>query len=517
LIAPSENALADTRTVANQASADAVQRPNVLFVIVDDLRPELGSYGNQEIRTPHFDQFAKGATTFMRAYCQAAVCAPSRASVMTGLRPDSNRVWDLRGKFRINLPEVVTIPQHFHRHGYHTVSMGKIFHNFMPDRVSFDEPDLRPKKYMTPEMIDREPESFYHDEALNAELAQVRRRRLKKNPRAYGDGWAYGRATESFDGPDNSFYDGAQTELAIETMRRLKEKDQPFFLALGYYRPHLPFVAPKKYWDLYQRDKLSMARNPFLPKDAPVMAMNSAYELKGCYDFEHVNHPSVARLTEAEARLLKHGYYASVSYLDACLGKLMSGLADLGLDKDTIVVVWGDHGWKLGEHGSWCKQTNYRIDLQVPLMIRFPGAAGRGQKCDALVELVDLYPTLCDVANIPIPDDMEGTSLKPLLLDGKKEWKSAAFSQFHRSPRVTPDGGRYMGFSMVTSKYHYVQWRNWNHISGVAQEEVVADELYDLRADPDENTNLANLAKHKQLIDRLSIKLNRGWQAAVPQ
>ena len=227
------NGFVGTRTMTKQVEFIDVQRPNVLFISVDDLRPELGCYGNQEIKTPNFDAFSKTATTFMRAYCQAAVCAPSRASVMTGLRPDTNRVWDLRGKFRVNLPDVVTIPQHFHQHGYYTVSMGKIFHNHMPDRVSFDEPDLRPKKYMTPEMIDREPESFYHDEELNAELAEVRKRRLARNPNAYADGWAYGRSTESFDGPDTEFYDGAQTELAIETMRRLKEKDQPFFPRVG--------------------------------------------------------------------------------------------------------------------------------------------------------------------------------------------------------------------------------------------------------------------------------------------
>ena len=189
------------------ANAQASDRPNVLFVSVDDLRPEIGCYGNDEIKTPHFDAFAETGTTFLKAYCQAAVCAPSRASVMTGLRPDSTRVWDLRGKFRINMPDVVTIPQHFKKHGYHTVSMGKIFHNHMPDRVSFDEPDLRPAKYMTPELIDREPESFYHDDGLNRELAEVRKRRLAENPNKYADGWAYGVATESFDGPDNQFYD----------------------------------------------------------------------------------------------------------------------------------------------------------------------------------------------------------------------------------------------------------------------------------------------------------------------
>lgn len=505
-----------TLAISRDVAADQPQKPNVLFISVDDLRPELGCYGNREIETPHFDEFAKGATTFLRAYCQAAVCAPSRASVMTGLRPDSTRVWDLRGKFRVNLPDVITIPQHFHGQGYHTVSMGKIFHNHMPDRVSFDEPDLRPKKYMTPEMIDREPESFYHDEALNKELAEVRQRRLAKNPNAYAGGWAYGRATESFDGPDNQFYDGAQTDLAIETMKRLKEQDKPFFLALGYYRPHLPFVAPKKYWDLYDREKLSLASNPFLPKNSPVMAMNSAYELKGCYDLEHVKHPSVAQLTEAEARLLKHGYYASVSFVDACLGKLMKGLTELGLEKNTIVVVWGDHGWKLGEHGSWCKQTNYNIDTRVPLMIRVPGAAGQGQACNELVELVDLYPTLCDVANIPIPTDMEGTSLKPLMSDAKLKWKTAAFSQFHRNPRVTPDKKRYMGFSMVTDRYHYVEWKSWDHVQGIAGDEVLAVELYDLKSDPDENENVAALAENIPVMKRLSSQLNRGWRAALP-
>lgn len=501
--------------IAAQGSTDYAP-PNVLFVSIDDLRPELGCYGNQEISTPNFDMFSRGATTFMRAYCQAAVCAPSRASVMTGLRPDTNRVWDLKGKFRINLPDVVTIPQHFHKHGYYTVSMGKIFHNHMPDRISFDEPDLRPRKYMTPEMIDREPESFYHDAELNRELAEVRQRRLARNPNAYADGWAYGRATESFDGPDDEFYDGAQTKLAIETMRRLKQKDQPFFLALGYYRPHLPFVAPKKYWDLYNRDSISMATNPFLPKNSPVMAMNSAYELKGCYDLEHVKHPAVAKLTEEEARLLKHGYYASVSFVDACLGKLMNGLVELGLEQDTIVVIWGDHGWKLGEHGSWCKQTNYDIDVRVPLMIRVPGGTGQGAKCDAIVELVDLYPTLCDLAQIPIPAGLEGSTFTPLLLDNEKTWKPAAFSQFHRAPRITPDGGRYMGYSMVTRKYHYVQWRKWDHIKGVSEDEVVAHELYDLQLDPQENTNVANLEQNKTLIKRLSAQLNRGWKSAVP-
>ena len=494
----------------------AAEQPNVLFVSVDDMRPEIGCYGNSEIRTPNFDQFAATGTTFLKAYCQSAVCAPSRASVMTGLRPDSTRVWDLRGKFRINLPDVVTIPQHFHKHGYHTVSMGKIFHNHMPDRVSFDEPDLRPAKYMTPELIDREPESFYHDEGLNKELAEVRERRLAMNPKRYADGWAYGVATESFDGPDNQFYDGAQTDLAIEKMRELKDKDKPFFLALGYYRPHLPFVAPKKYWDLYEREKLSLADNPFLPKNSPVMAMNSMYELRACYDLEHVKHPGEFTFDEPTARRLKHGYFASVSFVDACFGKLMASLEELGIAENTIVVLWGDHGWKLGEHNSWCKQSNYDIDVRVPLMVRLPGHPAAGSKTESLVELVDLYPTLCDAADIPIPADMEGVSFKPLMAKPERKWKSAVFSQFHRAPRITPDKGRYMGTSMVTDRYHYVEWRTWDHIKGIAGE-LKATELYDHETDPDENENVSGDEKNKQLIAELAEQLASGWKAAKPE
>jgi arylsulfatase A-like enzyme len=490
------------------------ERPNILFIIVDDLRPELGCYGNSEIKTPHIDRFAQEALVFTQAYSQAAACAPSRASAMLGMRPDTTRVWSLGEKFREINPAAVTIPQHFSKFGYYTVSMGKIFHNHMPDRVSFDEPDLRPAAYNTPELIDRDPESFYHDEEIKKEHAQVREERLKENPNAYAGGWAYGRSTESFDAPDNVFYDGAQTELALETMKRLKDEDQPFFLALGYYRPHLPFVAPTKYWDLYDRDKITPADNPFLPKDSPLMAMNSMYELRGCYDLEFVQHPSDYRLPEETARVLKHGYYASVSFIDACIGKLMNGLRDLGLDENTIVVFWGDHGWKLGEHGSWCKQTNYNIDTRVPLMIRDPRIRLEGAKTESLTELVDLYPTLCDLAGIDVPDGMEGTSLRPLLEDPDKELKSAAFSQYVRRPKNSPDGKRYMGYSMVTASYHYVEWYTWDNETKTAGD-LVARELYDLQIDPDENINIADLPENAEIVQDLAKKLEAGYKAAL--
>lgn len=490
------------------------KRPNVLFIIVDDLRPELGCYGNAEIKTPHFDQFAKESVVFRRAHCQAAACAPSRASVMLGKRPDSTRVWSLGEEFRKIDPDAVTMPQHFHKYGYYTVSMGKIFHNHMPDPVSFDEPDLRPEKYKTPEMINRDPESFYYSEELKKELAEVRAERIKNNPRAYAGGWAYGRSTECAEAPDNALYDGAQTELALETLKRIKNKNQPFYMALGYYRPHLPFVAPKKYWDLYERDKISMANNPFLPKNSPIMAMNSAYELRACYDLEYVKHPSVYQLPEETARLLKHGYLACVSYIDACFGLLINGLKEMGLYENTVIVVWGDHGWKLGEHGSWCKQTNYNIDTQVPLFIRAPGAHPEGQFCDQLTELVDLFPTLCDLAGIAIPGYMEGTSLKPLLKNPELELKSAVFSQYHQRPKVTPDGKRYMGYSMVTSRYHYVEWYQWDNNKKVAKD-FAASELYDNRVDSEENINIALFPENQELVRNLSIQLKAGWRTAL--
>jgi iduronate 2-sulfatase len=497
------------------SSEEASRKPNILFVIVDDLRPEMGCYGNAHIKTPHFDAFARESLRFSNAYCQNAACAPSRASVMTGLRPASTRVWSLGHKFRETIPDVVTMPQTFHQHGYHTVSMGKIFHNHMPDRISFDEADLKPSAYMTAEMIDRDPESFYYDDAIKAELAEVRKQRLARNPRAYAGGWAYGRSTECSEAPDDAFYDGAQTRLALDTLKRLKQGDKPFYLALGYFRPHLPFVAPKKYWDLYDRDSLPLAANPFLPKDAPPMAMNSCYELRGCYDLEHVKHPAQEKLDEKTARSLKHGYYASVSYVDACFGRLIKGLKALELDQDTIVVVWGDHGWKLGEHASWCKQTNYAIDTKVPLMVSVPGMNTRGRRCERLTELVDLYPTLCDLAGVGIPAELEGTSLVPLLDDPTRPWKKAAFCHYVQRPKVTPDNRCYMGFSMTTERYHYVQWHSWDQDTEQAGDQV-AVELYDHQTDPHENINCAAQPAYAERVKRLAQQLKGGWQAARP-
>lgn len=492
-----------------------VAGPNVLFISIDDLRPELGCYGNTEIKTPNIDRLAGNGVVFTKAYCQVAVCAPSRASIMTGLRPDSNHVWHLGDKFREILPDVVTIPQYFHKYGYYTVSMGKIFHNYMPDSVSWDEPDLRPPKYKTKAMVDRDPETFYHDPAIIEAQTLRRNKIIKKNPHPYANGWNCGPAYEISDAPDSAFYDWAQTDLAISTLKRLKKKKQPFFLAVGYYRPHLPFVVPEKYWDLYNRDSISLAPDPYLPENMPVMAMNSMYELRGYMGFGYIKHPAEFSFPADTARLLKHGYYASVSYIDACVGRLLQELKQTGLDKNTIVVLWGDHGWKLGEHNSWCKMTNYDIDTHIPVIFKPPDAELQGKRCDRLVEAVDIFPTLCELSGIDIPAYLQGTSVVPLMHNPDLQWKDAVFSQFHRRPRVSPDKKRYMGYSMTTRRYHYVEWYYWDNVKK-EHGDLSAIELYDHSVDPGENINIASDPGNRELIQKLSVQLEKGWKAARP-
>lgn len=489
------------------------KRYNVLFVSVDDLAPRLGCYGDSIAITPNFDRFAAQGAVFNETYSQAAVCAPSRASLMTGLRPDSNRVWHLGDKFREKIPEVVTMPQYFHEHGYYTVNVGKIFHNYMPDSVSWDEPDLRPEYYKRPEWLKRDGETFYVNEETNRKQKIKRDSLVKLRPNYYADGWNNGPAWEAEDVHDTLYYDGAQVELAKRALRRISKKKAPFFMGFGFFRPHLPFAVPKKYWDMYDANQIPAASNPYLPQNAPIFSMNKMYELRGYDGFQHLVHPSVSKLSSDTARILKHGYYASVSYVDELFGQLLSELEALKIADETIVIVWGDHGWKLGEHNSWCKQTNYNIDTHVPMLIRVPGMK-QGIKLNHLTELIDMFPTLCDLTGIPIPSYMQGKSFAPLLEDPNQPWKDAVFSQFHRRPKVSPDGKRYMGLSMKTKEYHYVEWYYWD-VRSEELGELVTVELYDNIKDPDENRNIAIYPEHQTLIKELSERLHEGWRKPI--
>lgn len=504
-------ALASLQACSRTESTAEIPRPNVLFIAVDDLRPELGAYGNADIRTPNIDSLAEGGATFLQAYVQQAVCNPSRASVMTGLRPDSLRVWDLQTDFRRTVPDVVTLPQHFMDNGYHTVSIGKIYHNLIPDFLSWSEPKIHIWGYpFDPDAVYRHPDNIAIQEARKAEIIEAGREFQYID--GFGEWYLKAASTEAVDGPDDLYYDGAQTDVAIEKLAQLAGSDQPFFFAIGYYRPHLPFNAPQKYWDLYDPEAIPLANNPSVPLDGPPMAINNMRELRGYSDFLDVPHPFDGGLSEQDARRLKHGYYASVSYVDAQIGRLLDALDGLGESENTIVVLWGDHGWKLGEHGSWAKMTNYDIDTRAPLIIRYPERVERGVKVGRPVEFVDIFPTLSELAGLPVPGHLQGVSAVPLMDNPDQPWKPAVFSQFLREGIwIAPDGIEYMGYAVRTDRYRYVVWIDRE--TG----QLTASELYDHQMDPDENVNLAERPEYAETLAELEALRQAGWRAALPR
>ncbi|MCX6564330.1 MAG: sulfatase [Candidatus Aminicenantes bacterium] len=470
-------------------------RPNVLFIAVDDLRPELGCFGSNLVKSPNIDRLARQGTVFARAYCQQSMCNPSRASLLTGLRPDTIRVWDQETHFRKTLPNVVTLPQMFKNGGYETAYIGKIFHNILPDPPSWSQPqpDLPATYlYMSSETRSRQRER------------QAAARRLGRSE-SWIEAYLRGPATECFEAPDGLYEDGAIADVAIVMLSRLRKK-QPFFLGIGFIDPHLPFVAPKKYWDLYDRDRIPLAANYFLPKGAPPFAMNPLTELASYEDFVQVPNPTEGLLSESQARLLKHGYSACISFVDTQIGRVLDTLDHFKLLENTIIVLIGDSGWKLGEHGGWGKLTNYEIDTRTPLIISVPGQANKGVPTPALVEFVDVFPTLCELAGLQPPPDLEGTSMTPLFQDPGRPWKSAAFSQFPRGFT-----NRFMGRAMRTDRNRYIEWRDW------FDDRLVAVELYDHETDPMENENIAEAPANKDLVTRLARQLAEGWRAARPK
>jgi arylsulfatase A-like enzyme len=483
--------------------------PNVLFIAVDDLRPELGIYGASHAHTPHLDALGRSGVTFTKAYCQQAVCNPSRASVLTGLRPDTLRVWDLDTGFRSTTPQAVTLPQRLRQQGYFATSMGKIFHNTLPDPASWSEPELRLPGYPF------DPDAVYRSQSETAWIAGRQRDLTAQGVQQryldqYGEWYLKAAATEAPNVPDNAYFDGAQTDQAIAKLKQLQARRQPFFLGVGYYRPHLPFNVPAKYWNLYNRARIPLAPNPALPQGMPPMAISTMRELRGYRDFRDAPQPDQGSLTEAQARLLRHGYLASVSYIDAQVGRLLTALDRARLAENTVVVLWGDNGWKLGDHNAWCKMTNFEVDTRVPLIIRAPGV--KGALCHRLVELVDIYPTVCELAGVRPEPHLEGHSLLPLLKNPTRPWKSAVFSQFLRSGVwVSADGVEYMGYCIRTAAHRYVEWVDWK------SKAVVAHELYDLERDPQENTNIFHQPGTQTITAQLERQLRSGWRTAAPQ
>jgi arylsulfatase A-like enzyme len=304
-----------------------------------------------------------------------------------------------------------------------------------------------------------------------------------------------GPAFEAADVPDNSYPDGANTDYAIRELSKVKDK--PFFIAMGFYKPHLPFNCPKRYWDMYKPENIKLADNPFIPKNAPTYATTNWGELRNYYGI-----PKKGPCSVVLARQLIHGYYACITYIDAQVGRLLDELDRLKFSDRTVIILWGDHGWKLGEHAGWCKHTNFELDTHVPMILSVPGMKTAGKRTSALTEYVDIYPTLCEACSLTIPSHLEGRSMMPLLDNPQRPWKKAAFSQYPR--------GRVMGYTMRTKRFRYTEWRDRK--TG----KVIARELYDHEKDPQENINVVDQPEYESDIQRLAGMLKRGWRSALP-
>lgn len=430
---------------AEPTVATHTRKPNVLFIAVDDLRPNLGCYGDDFAITPNIDKLAERGVRFNRAYCQVAVCNPSRASLMTGLRPDTLGVWTLPIHFREAKPDAVTLPQWLRKSGYTAVSHGKIYHNPTPDPQSWSEPirDSPNLPYFYPE----DTRDLLRDEMAKLPKNDWRKSNLR------------GPSTASPDLPDDKVLDGARTNMCIEDLKRLGKDDEPFFLAMGYIRPHLSFVAPKKYWDMYNAESLPLSTGEQMPEGAPAYALHNNSEITHYVDMMNTPRPwDDNEVDEADARRLVHGYYACVSYVDAQIGRLLDAVEEEGLADNTIVVLWSDHGWKLGDYRGWGKMTNYEIDARVPFIISAPGMKQTaGKPTESLVELLDIYPTLCELTGIETPDFAEGKSLVPILRDVDAKVHQAAVSQYYRRH----EGNEYMGYSLRTNEHRYTEWRDF--------------------------------------------------------
>lgn len=435
------------------AFAESSPRPNVLFIAVDDLRTNLGCYGDPIAITPNLDRLARQGTLFERAYTQIAVCNPSRASLLTGCRPDTLAVWDLKTNFRKASPDRVTLPQYFKNHGYFALSFGKIFHG---------------GKGMTDPTSWSVPEELYvgrKDEYQNA---------ANQDP-------GKNAAMEFEDLPDERYPDTWIAQAAIDFLKKGKTGDEPFFLAVGFRKPHLPFVAPKRYWDLYAKVNFSTIPQIEPPQKVPPIALHNSPEIRGYTDI-----PDVGPIDGQQAAELRRGYYAASTYVDAQIGRVLDALRETGLDKNTIIVFWADHGYHLGEQGLWSKTTNFELDTHVPLIIAAPGQKAVGARVPKPVELLDVYPTVVALAGLPTPAGLEGVSLAGVLDQPTLVPKDHAISQFAR-PWIYRGAPKAMGYSVRTDSHRYTEWRNFS------DGQVVARELYQYD-DPRQELEKKNLA-----------------------
>lgn len=476
---------------APMPAAAAANRPNILLLLVDDLKPSFNAYGEASVHSPNLDRLAARGLRFDMAYCNQAVCAPSRNHLLTGARSTSTGIYSLGYHFRRALPDAVTLPQYFMQHGWRAEGIGKVFHighGNVNDELSWSVP-FQPDKvidYVLPESTGGE---------LTREEAYFSNQKLGQNrslPR--------GAAWEKADVPDDAYADGRIANEGIRRLEAARERNQPFFLALGFTKPHLPFCAPRQYWDLYDPATLPLPSVTSPPSGAPPYAGKTLGELN-----QYTPVPQRPPLDEQLVRTLIHGYYAALSFMDAQVGRVLDALDALGLAENTIIVLWGDHGYHLGDHGAWTKHTNYEQANRIPMVMVAPGVTRPNTSSRALVETVDIYPTLAELAGLPAPtgpQPIDGTSLVPILKDPTATVKDHVYHVFPRGV----GGKRLLGRAIRTQRYRLVEWKEAGAPANTAEYE-----LYDYFEDPLETVNLA--ADRPELVARMAAILARHPEA----
>ena len=501
-------ALATAPSFAQNSQPTPV-RSNILFIAVDDLKPILGCYGDKMVKTPNIDRLAKRGTVFMANYCQQAVSGPTRASLMTGMRPDYTKIWDLATKMRDVNPQILSMPQYFISNGYQTAGIGKIYDPRCVDEDQ-DAPSWSIPYFKVPDdyfpKVTGKPESGYQLPSTKEKFMKYREEGLAKGLKGTELNDYIAKyikpSVECADVPDNAYNDGANALYARDILSGLSRDSKPFFFAVGFSRPHLPFVAPKKYWDLYNREKMPVAPFQEKAKNSPQIGYHTAAEL-----FAYSDIPPIASFSDQKVGMdlpldkqkeLIHGYYAATSYTDAQIGILLDALDSLGLMNNTIIVLWGDHGWHLGDHNLWCKHTNFEQATHAPLLISSPSI--NPSKTYSPSEFIDIFPTLCDLSGIGIPATLDGKSLVPVMKDPEKSVKEFSVSQYPRPANKMEDArlgwskGEYMGYSIRTRQYRYTVWLKdyFRSNKPFSKDLIVATEMYDYKKDPDETMNVVN-------------------------
>jgi arylsulfatase A-like enzyme len=433
------------------------KKSNILFITVDDLRPELNFYGANHIKSPSLDKLANESLIFERAYCNIPVCGASRASLLTGARPTRKRFINAHIKKDEDYPEAISLPMLLKQNGYKTISNGKIYHYQNDDAEAWDE--------------------IWHPKSL-WDYALVESQEIRKNTHR-------GLPFEAAKVHDSVYRDGKTALKVIQDLNKLKEANQPFFLTMGLSKPHLPFTAPQKYWDFYDRDKIELPESYIQPESTPRYAFHNYGELR-----QYENIPKKGDLPDTLAKELIHGYYACVSYIDAQIGLVLDELKRLDLEDDTIVILWGDHGWNLGDHKLWSKHVTFETALRTPLIIKVPGKT-KGQKTNAITEFIDVYPSLAELTGIEIPDTVDGKSFVPIL-NGKSVEKDWAVSKFKDA------------VTLIKGDLFYTEWVKDD---GVAYARM----LFDHKTDPLELDNLAEKLAYKETVVQLAKELREKW------